>query len=57
MSYPLEELGRNTLNARLDGRTVVTDDTASMFAAVDGDALATKGNARIAPTHYTNWLT
>lgn len=56
MSYPLEELGRNTLNARPDGRTVVTDDTAGMFAAVDGDALTTKGDARIAPTHYTNWL-
>ncbi|MEU5211595.1 NAD(P)H-binding protein [Streptomyces sp. NPDC020742] len=55
--HPLDELGRMTLNARPDGRTVVTDDTAGMFAAVDGDVLTTKGDARIAPTHYTDWLT
>ncbi|MEE4420560.1 SDR family oxidoreductase [Streptomyces bugieae] len=54
---PLDELGRITLNARPDGRTVVTDDTAGMFAAVDGDVLTTHGDARIAPTHYTDWLT
>ncbi|MFE1771996.1 SDR family oxidoreductase [Streptomyces sp. NPDC059008] len=53
---PLDELGRITLDARPDGRTVVTDDTAGMFAAVDGDVLTTKGDARIAPTHYTDWL-
>ncbi|TJZ59126.1 LysR family transcriptional regulator [Streptomyces piniterrae] len=55
--HPLDELGRMTLNARPDGRTVVTDDTAGMFAAVDGDVLTTHGDARIAPTHYTDWLT
>ncbi|MEV5480356.1 MULTISPECIES: SDR family oxidoreductase [Streptomyces] len=55
--HPLDELGRITLNARPDGRTVVTDDTAGMFAAVDGDVLTTKGDARIAPTRYTDWLT
>ncbi|WP_326617612.1 NAD(P)H-binding protein [Streptomyces decoyicus] len=55
--HPLDELGRITLNARPDGRTVITDDTAGMFAAVDGDVLTTKGDARIAPTHYTDWLT
>ncbi|MEU8680984.1 NAD(P)H-binding protein [Streptomyces sp. NPDC048611] len=54
--HPLDELGRITLNARPDGRTVVTDDTAGMFAAVDGDVLTTKGDARIAPTHYSDWL-
>ncbi|MFC9238493.1 SDR family oxidoreductase [Streptomyces decoyicus] len=55
--HPLDELGRITLNARPDGRTVVTDDTAGMFAAVHGDVLTAKGDARIAPTHYTDWLT
>lgn len=45
-----------TLNARPDGRTVVTDDTAGMFAVVRGDVLTAKGDARIAPTHYTDWL-
>lgn len=54
--FPLDELGRMTLNARPDGRTVVTDDTAGMFAAVRGDVLIAKGDARIAPTHYTDWL-
>ncbi|MEV7239251.1 NAD(P)H-binding protein [Streptomyces sp. NPDC051020] len=53
---PLDELGRITLNAHPDGRTVVTDDTAGMFAAVQGDALIAKGDARIAPTHYSDWL-
>ncbi|MFG2531128.1 SDR family oxidoreductase [Streptomyces sp. NPDC048516] len=53
---PLDELGRITLNTRPDGRTVVTDDTAGMFAVVQGDALIAKGDARIAPTHYSDWL-
>ncbi|MFF4961108.1 SDR family oxidoreductase [Streptomyces sp. NPDC001222] len=54
--FPLDELGRITLNARPDGRRVVTDDTAGMFAAVPGDALIPKGDVRIAPTHYSDWL-
>ncbi|ANZ13743.1 putative nucleoside-diphosphate sugar epimerase [Streptomyces noursei ATCC 11455] len=54
--FPLDDLGRITLNARPDGRRVVTDGTAGMFAAVNGDVLTTKGDARIAPTHYTDWL-
>ncbi|WP_435602251.1 SDR family oxidoreductase [Streptomyces sp. bgisy130] len=53
---PLDELGRITLDARPDGRTVVTDDSAGMFAVVQGDALIAKGDARIAPTHYSDWL-
>ncbi|MDQ0991764.1 SDR family oxidoreductase [Streptomyces sp. V3I7] len=54
--FPLDELGRITLAARPDGRTVVTDDTAGIFAAVPGDALIAKGDALIAPTHYRDWL-
>ncbi|MFB6534448.1 SDR family oxidoreductase [Streptomyces noursei] len=54
--FPLDDLGRITLNARPDGRSVVTDGTAGMFAAVSGDVLTTKNDARIAPTHYTDWL-
>ncbi|WP_275466507.1 SDR family oxidoreductase [Streptomyces noursei] len=54
--FPLDDLGRITLNARPDGRSVVTDGTAGMFAAVSGDVLTTKDDARIAPTHYTDWL-
>lgn len=54
--YPLDVLGRLTLAARPDGRTVVTDDTAGMFAVVRGDALIASDGARIAHTHYTDWL-
>ncbi|MER6124654.1 NAD(P)H-binding protein [Streptomyces sp. NPDC001795] len=54
--YALDELGRITLTAKGDGRSVVTDDTAGMFAAVQGDFLIAHGDARIAPTHYADWL-
>ncbi|MET7617558.1 NAD(P)H-binding protein [Streptomyces sp. NPDC005408] len=54
--YPLDELGRLTLTAKSDGRSVVTDDSAGMFAAVDGDVLTAPNDVRIAPTHYTDWL-
>ncbi|MET7367680.1 NAD(P)H-binding protein [Streptomyces sp. NPDC005566] len=54
--YPLDELGRLTLTAKGDARSVITDDDASgMFAAVPGDVL-TDRSARLAPTHYTDWL-
>ncbi|MFC1436481.1 SDR family oxidoreductase [Streptacidiphilus sp. N1-3] len=55
-AYPLDELGRITLAARGDKRTVTTDDTAGMFAAVQGDVLTPGDGARIAPTRYTAWL-
>jgi uncharacterized protein YbjT (DUF2867 family) len=54
--YPLDELGRITLAAKGDKRSVTTDDTAGMFAAIHGDVLTAKNGARIAPTHYTDWL-
>ncbi|WP_189189738.1 SDR family oxidoreductase [Streptomyces albiflavescens] len=54
--YPLDEIGRLTLTAKGDGRSVVTDDTAGMYAAVHGDVLTAGKGARIAPTHYTDWL-
>ncbi|MEU6369482.1 NAD(P)H-binding protein [Streptomyces sp. NPDC046931] len=54
--YPLDELGRLTLTAKSDGRFVVTDDSAGMFAAAQGDVLTAPNDARIAPTHYTDWL-
>ncbi|MEU6574102.1 NAD(P)H-binding protein [Streptomyces sp. NPDC046805] len=53
---PLDEIGRITLSAHPDGRIVVTDDSAGMFAAVPGDALVGKGDVRVAPTHYRDWL-
>jgi len=54
--YPLDELGRITLTAKGDKRSVTTDDTAGMFAVIHGDVLTAKNGARIAPTHYTDWL-
>ncbi|WP_440070292.1 SDR family oxidoreductase [Streptosporangium sp. OZ121] len=54
--YPLDELGRITLAARGDRRSVTTDEDGGMFAAVPGDVLTAKDGARIAPTHYTDWL-
>ncbi|MEU0129807.1 NAD(P)H-binding protein [Streptomyces sp. NPDC006289] len=55
--FTLDELGRVTLAAHDDERTVVTDDTAGMFAAVRGDAIIAGPDARIAPTRYRDWLT
>ncbi|OAR22779.1 LysR family transcriptional regulator [Streptomyces sp. ERV7] len=52
----LDALGRLTLSARDDGRSVVTDEEAGMFAAVDGDVLVAGPDARIAPTRYEDWL-
>ncbi|GAA2329528.1 SDR family oxidoreductase [Streptomyces cuspidosporus] len=53
--FALDELGRITLAHKGDRRTVVTDPTAGMFAAVKGDVL-TDQNARLAPTRYADWL-
>ncbi|QMU72067.1 SDR family oxidoreductase [Streptacidiphilus sp. P02-A3a] len=55
--FLLTELGRMTLAARGDGRrTVVTDDTAGPFAAVEGEAIIAGSGASLAPTHYRDWL-
>jgi uncharacterized protein YbjT (DUF2867 family) len=54
--FALDELGRITLAARGDHRTVVTDDSAGMFAAASGDALIAKDGAVIAKTTYREWL-
>lgn len=54
--YTLDEVGRITLAAKGDNRSVVTDETAGLFAAVQGDFLIAHGDARIAPTHYADWL-
>lgn len=51
----LDELGRITLSHKGDGRTVVTDPTAGMFAVVKGDVLTDK-DAYLAPTRYADWL-
>jgi uncharacterized protein YbjT (DUF2867 family) len=52
----LDELGKITLAARGDHRTVVTDNSAGMFAAASGDALIAKDGAVIAKTTYREWI-
>ncbi|MEU7693651.1 SDR family oxidoreductase [Microbispora hainanensis] len=54
--FALDELGRITLAARGDRRTVVTDDGAGMYAAAPGRALVAKDGAVIAETTYREWL-
>ncbi|MFF5808007.1 SDR family oxidoreductase [Streptomyces sp. NPDC012746] len=54
--FALNGLGRLTLEARQDPRTVVTDEQAGMFAAVEGDVLTGGPDARPAPTSYKDWL-
>jgi uncharacterized protein YbjT (DUF2867 family) len=54
--FPLDELGKITLAARGDHRTVITDNSAGMFAAAAGDALIAKDGAVIATTTYRGWL-
>ncbi|MGI5241891.1 SDR family oxidoreductase [Dactylosporangium sp. CA-139066] len=54
--FTLDELGRITLAAKGDPRTVTTDPSAGMFAAVPGDAIIAKPGAVLAPTHYREWL-
>ncbi|MFG1805295.1 SDR family oxidoreductase [Streptomyces sp. NPDC049040] len=54
--FALTELGKITLAAKGDGRRVVTDDQAGMFAAVVGDVLIGGPDARVVPTHYQDWL-
>jgi uncharacterized protein YbjT (DUF2867 family) len=53
--FALDELGRITLAAHGDHRTVVTDNSAGLFAASSGDALIVKGGA-VAKTAYREWL-
>ena len=54
--FALDELGRITLAARGDHRTVITDNSAGMFAAASGEALIAKDDAVIATTAYREWL-
>jgi uncharacterized protein YbjT (DUF2867 family) len=54
--FALDELGKITLAAHGDRRTVVTDKGAGMFALASGDALLAKNGAVIAKTAYRDWL-
>ena len=54
--FPLDELGRVTLAAQHDDRTVITDDKAGVFGGITGDVLTAGPDARLAPTHYLDWI-
>ena len=54
--FPLDELGKVTLAAKHDNRTVVTDEKAGIFAGVTGDVLTAGPSAHLAPTHYQDWI-
>ncbi|MGW0082124.1 SDR family oxidoreductase [Streptomyces sp. NPDC003393] len=54
--FALDELGRITLAARNDRRSVVTDNDAGIYAVASGDALIAKNDAVIAKTTYRDWL-
>jgi uncharacterized protein YbjT (DUF2867 family) len=54
--FRLDELGRITLAAQHDNRTVITDDKAGVFAGVTGDVLIAGPDAHLAPTHYRDWI-
>ena len=54
--FALDELGRITLAAHGDHRTVITDNNAGTFAAAPHDALIAKDGAVIDKTTYREWL-
>ena len=54
--FPLDELGRITVAAKGDGRTVVTDESAGTLAGIPRDALIATDDAVIAKTTYREWL-
>ncbi len=54
--FKLDELGKITLAAHDDHRTVVTDNSAGVFAAASGEALLPREGAVIAKTTYREWL-
>jgi uncharacterized protein YbjT (DUF2867 family) len=55
--FRLDELVRRVLSANNDARRVMADTDAPYFgAAVNYFTLTPDGNARIAPTHFEDWL-
>jgi uncharacterized protein YbjT (DUF2867 family) len=56
-AFPLDELARRVLSANNDPRQVTPDVHARYFGAeLDDQSLAAGDDARIAPTHFEDWL-
>ncbi|MFE0254306.1 SDR family oxidoreductase [Streptomyces sp. NPDC059010] len=53
--HGLDRLGEITLAAKPDGRTVVTDESASLFAGMP-DVLTGDDTVHVAATRYEDWL-
>ncbi|MEV5641993.1 SDR family oxidoreductase [Streptomyces flaveolus] len=54
--HRLDRLGEITLTARPDGRSVVTDEDAGLFARVPDGILTGDGTVETAATRYEEWL-
>jgi uncharacterized protein YbjT (DUF2867 family) len=54
--FALDELGRVTLAAHHDKRTVIIDDKAGMFGDISGDVLTASADAHLSRMHYKDWL-
>ncbi|MFF3332935.1 SDR family oxidoreductase [Streptomyces sp. NPDC002888] len=54
--HPLDRLGEITLAAKPDGRTVVTDEAAGLFAGMPDGVLIGDDTVHIASTRYEDWL-
>ncbi|MEU6386704.1 NAD(P)H-binding protein [Streptomyces bauhiniae] len=54
--FPLDDLGRLTLDAHPDGRHVVVDEEAGLFGQVPHDAIIAPPGARLGATSYEQWL-
>ncbi|NJA58795.1 SDR family oxidoreductase [Streptomyces sp. NEAU-H3] len=55
-SFALDDLARHVLALHPDGRAVVTDEGAGLFAAVPGRELTAPRGAMIGPTTFDQWL-
>ncbi|EDY45382.1 SDR family oxidoreductase [Streptomyces sp. SPB074] len=55
-SFALDDLARHVLARHPDGRAVVTDEEAGLFAAVPGRELTAPRDATIGPTTFDAWL-
>ncbi|GAB1339595.1 NAD(P)H-binding protein [Streptomyces sp. E-15] len=54
--HRLDRLGEITLAAKPDGRTVVTDESAGLFAGMPDGVLVGDDTAHLAATRYEDWL-
>ncbi|MFJ6658493.1 SDR family oxidoreductase [Streptomyces sp. NPDC091377] len=55
--YTLDRLAELTLAAKPDGRTVVRDESAGLFAGMPDVLTGSGTKAEVAPTRYEDWLT